>query len=285
MHISNLLVNMLGVLKMLPYMLVGLSAMMTFHWLLSWWEGCRSSDVAHAGNTALAIRHASAFIAIGIGMSGVFVGNDKAFFADLEVSMYYSFGLVVFMAIALWVNDVLILPQVDNTVAVKANNNGVAVVEFGSAMATGCIARGAVMGEYGGAATSIVFFLLGQAAMVLAVMLYNRINRDEYSLAAQACEGNLAAGLILGGKIWAYGLILSAAVAGNFVGWYHDISMFVFLAMMGLLYLILAEWAVHKLVVNWTNVKEIVAHNNVPAALMLAGAKVGMAYVIFSVVL
>lgn len=278
---QQILGTLTGLATMVPYMAMGFLAIWfadraNSHLMMT------TGDVA-GGNVAAGVRVSGLFIALGIGLSGVFAGNSRGFLAELAASAGYGVGLIAAMVIALKINDWMILPTVSNSLEIKKGNVAVAAVEFGGMIATGLIAKGAVMGESGGWQTSVVFFVLGQGAMVLLVFVYERLKRQYYSLVEETGRGNAAAGILLGGELWAYGLIMSAAVSGNFAGWEHDIIAFAITAVSGMVFLYVAEWMVDEWIVTQYTAKEIVDGRHVQPALVLAAGKIGMAYVISTV--
>ena len=279
-HLQN---NFAGLALMIPYLAVGLAAL----WLSGRGLALAGMSVADqsASNLASGIRYAGVFLAIGIGLSGVFAGSSRGFLIDFPISLGYGAGLVVFTLVALKINDWFVLRGVDNSAEVTRGNIAVATVEFGGMIATGLVARGAVMGESGGWESALVFFALGQVAMVLLVLVYERIQASEYSLVNEVERGNVAAGVLLGGKLWAYGLIMSAAVDGGFKGWATDLTEFAVAAAAGMVFLYAAEWLVDRFIVLSHSAKESVLQGHVQSAIVLAAGKIGMAYVISTVAL
>lgn len=281
----NIVGNFMSIGQMLIYLAVAFIAILVSGRVLTALDKPGSGITAAGSNVAAGIRYGGLFVAIGIGLSGVFAGSSRGFISDLTTSVIYGGGLVVVMIVALKINDWLVLPVIDNSDEIAKGNVAVAAVEFGSMIATGLIAKGAVMGESGGWQTSIVFFLLGQSAMVLLVYVYERIRESQYSLVQEVGRGSVAAGIVLGGKLWAYGLIMAAAVAGNFTGWSQDIGAFVITAVAGMIFLYIAEWLIDLLILTRHTVKEVIDGKHMQPALLLAGGKVGMAYVISTVAL
>ena len=280
----------LGILMMIPYLILGFVAIYVVYLLQSFKDRFVQDDEdafelvePDPSNTASGIRMAGLFFAIGIGLSGVFAGGSHGFLEDLKLSVIYGILLVIATQVALWVNDAAILPSVDNSDEVGKGNVAVALVEFGGMMATGLIGRGAVMGEHGGWTTFVVFFVLGQAALVALVFAYEKLKLKRFSLVREVDRGNVAAGILLGGKLWAYGLILAAAVAGNFTGWGHDLVAFATTALAGFVFLYVADWAVDRYIVTDFTAQEIVEGRHIRPALVLSGGKIAMAFVISTI--
>ena len=271
-----------GLLAMVPFALMGVVALLIVHNVLIFWENYDPKEAST--NFAWAIRRCGVLLAIGIGLSGVMVGGSINFLTDLWTTGLYSLALTIFVLISLYVNDHLILSGVDNTSEIKKGNVAVALVEFGGLMATGLVAKGAMIGE-GSWVAALVFFILGQAAMVFSVKIYNLVRGGALSLSEEAEHGNTAAGILLGSKLWAYGLIMSAAVSGDFTAWLPDIMGFAATAVMAMVLLYIAEWVVDWVIITWDTVHGIVEKKAIPSALVLAGGKIGVAYVISTIAL
>ena len=83
--------------------------------------------------------------------------------------------------------------------------------------AAGLIGAGSIHGEGGGPLTAIVFFVVGQIALIAFTWVYDLIT--PYSLHEELEQGNVAAGIGYSGALIAIGLIVMNAVSGDFVSW------------------------------------------------------------------
>ena len=91
------------------------------------------------------------------------------------------------------------------------------VVVCASYIATGLVIFGAVSGEIGGIVTTLVFWVLGQVALVLAGLVYEWIT--PYSIHDEIEKDNVAAGVAFAGALVGIGVIVFHASAGNFISW------------------------------------------------------------------
>ena len=80
---------------------------------------------------------------------------------------------------------------------------------------------GAISGQGGGALTATLFFLLGQFSLVVMTMVYNFIT--PYDLHEELEKDNVAAGVAFSGTLVSVGIILLAALSGNFRGWSENL--------------------------------------------------------------
>lgn len=273
-----------GLVQMIPYGIIAFLAFLLGDVGLTMREGAGPSGSIRDGNTALGLRRLGLFVAIGIGLSGVYQNGTPNFVQDLQDSAIYALLLVVMMHIALTLNDIVTLPGVPNSQEVRNGNTAVATVEIGSLLATGFIARSAIAGEGGGVLATVVFFALGQVVLVLAVRLYELV-RNRLSLVKEVEGGNVAAGLVLAAKFASYGLIISTAVGGSFVGWEAGLVSFAITAAIGLVFLLLVDWVIDIALVRSDTLGSLVTKRNVASGLVFLGGKIGMAWVISTLVL
>lgn len=250
-----------------------------------------ATDLILGGNAAISMRRSGFYAAIGIAMMGVLIGDTGAttYVGDLTALVGYGVLTLFFLLVALWVNDKLILPTVNNNSAVVEDNRAVGVVEFGALVGTGIIAASSLstgpdnMFNLTTIMSALVFFACGQAAMIFAVRLYEFLT--PFTILEEIKKGNMAAGVLLSGKIIAYAIILRAAVSGDFVGWGVDLTAFAVSAVSGLIFLYVAEILVDKLLLPGKRVRHFVEQENIAATMLIAAAKIGMAFVISTVVI
>lgn len=288
-YVGDVSETLTGLLLMIPYGIIGLLALVAAAWWLNAREGQaatgkNSGQQIKDGNTALGLRRLGMFIAIGIGLSGVYASGSAHLANDLVDSVLYALLLVVMVGIALNLNDMVVLPGVKNSVSVIGGNTAVAMAEVGSMIATGFIAKSAIAGEGGGVGATLVFFVLGQIALLLSVRCYAAFHH-RCKIVSQVEEGNLAAGIVLAAKFVAYGLVVSTALAGTFNGWIHGIVSFVLAAAAGVVFLLASDRLVDWVLLRWHTVQELIDTKNTGSALVFAGGQIGMAWVVSTLLL
>ncbi len=284
MNVNTLIETGHGLLMMVPYAAIALLAFWAADTLLRVREPSNPDGRIKNGNVALGLRRFGLFIGIGIGLSGVYMSGTPDFATDLKDSVVYATLLVLMVFCALLLNDWVVLPNVSNNDAVDKNNVAVATVEVGSMIATGLVAKAAIAGEGGGLLATLVFFVLGQLALLASVRCYTAFHR-KCQMAVEAEAGNLASGIVLGAKFMAYGLVISAAVSGPSTGWVDGISSFVITALGGIVFLLVSTKLVDWILVRSHTVQSLIQAKNPGAAFVLAGGQVGMAYVNSTLVL
>lgn len=284
MNANTLTETFMGLLLMVPYGIIGILAFLVADWLLGMRESYHSGELIKGGNVAVGLRRFGLFVAIGIGMSGVYASGGSDLMADLKDSLLYASLLVLMVHFALFLNDVVVLPGVPNSKEVGDGNTAVAAAEVGSMIATGLIAKSAIAGEGGGLLVTLVFFVLGQVALLLAVRCYAAFHHP-CRIVHHVESRNLAAGIVLGAKFMAYGLVVSTALVGSFAGWIDGITSFAITAAVGIVFLLAVDFIVDWLLVRWHTLRQLIDGGNVGSALVFAGGKVGMAYIISTLVL
>lgn len=285
MHTQLLTETLAGLALMIPYGLIGLLAFFASDWLMRLHEPSGWGRSSGKSLTALGVRRLGLFIALGIGLSGVYANGEPNFANDLKDSAFYAVLLVLMMWAALWLNDLIVLPGVPNSFTVgHSNNTAVATVEAASMIATGFLAKSAIAGDDGGVLATIVFFALGQIALSLSVRLYAAL-LGKPGIVIEVEDGNLAAGLVLGATIVAYGLVVSTALGGTFTGWADGIMSFGLTALVGIIFLLAASWLVDYVIIRWCTVRNIIERADTGSAFVYMGGLIGMAYVVSTLLL
>ena len=142
----------------------------------------------------------------------------------MSVGGYALLGIIL-LNLSRVINDRLILHRFSNVKEIIEDRNaGTGAVQFGSYMASGLIVAGAVHGEGGGIHTVLVFFLLGQAALIGFTKIYDWIT--PFDLHDEIERDNVAVGAAFGGTLLAVGIILMKGASGNFISWGENLSLF-----------------------------------------------------------
>lgn len=177
------------------------------------------------------------YVAVAVQRLGFSFGCAMAMFSAMEhvrtagflatAGEILVFGTIssVFVLLATLVNDKIITDEIDDNDEIRGRNNlSVAVVDASAAIATGFVTAASFSGNgespwYAPA----VFFVLGQTALIVSAKLFVRFAEIEN---AWIRNGNVAAGVSLGGMLIATGITLRNAITGPFVGWAEDLLSF-----------------------------------------------------------
>jgi uncharacterized membrane protein YjfL (UPF0719 family) len=177
----------------------------------------RSKRTNQPPNLALSVRHGGLYLAIAIAMTSALQGNTSGFVHDV-VEVLRDGGVSVFALIAAqWLNEWCIVPGLDNDQAVADGNTAVALTEFGSYIATGMIASASFGGGEGSWVSAIVFFAVGQLALIAGFWAQELLLPG--SFVDGVIQGREGAGVAVAGVLIALGAILRASIARTFLGW------------------------------------------------------------------
>jgi uncharacterized membrane protein YjfL (UPF0719 family) len=177
----------------------------------------RSKRGNHHANLALSLRHGGLYLAIAIAMTAALQGNSSRFVTDVLEVVRDGAVIVLALVLAQKVHDLCIVPGLDNDRAVADGNTAVALTEFGSYIATGMIASASFGGGEGSWMTAIVFFALGQLALIAGFWAQEWLLPG--SFLDGVVHGREGAGVAVAGVLIALGVILRASIAGPFLGW------------------------------------------------------------------
>lgn len=187
--------------------------------------------VAPAINLAMAIRIA----AVGIAMAGSLSGLAYSGVADdigpaALLLIVEGVLMMTLIAIATVVADIVVVPDIPNTEAIRNGNVGVSVVEGSVLIATSQIA-GASFGSVSttgieiGLISALVFFVLGQAILCLIAYAIHKLSTIDVIRTLK--NGDLTLAVVFAAKLFAAGYVMSSIIAGPSIGLVADLVMFV----------------------------------------------------------
>jgi uncharacterized membrane protein YjfL (UPF0719 family) len=197
-------------------------------------------------NLAVGLRKAGMCLGLFLALAGVLSGKSGSILVDLWSFFQATIMVVIFLFLTFELNEWIILRRVDNDEAVSKGNVAVGAVEFSTYVGTGIIMNGAFSGEGGGLLAAAVFFILGQAALVIAFYLDVAISRRNIPEEIEL-KGNIAEGIDMAGGLIAISIILRASVMGQFTGWIPGLQGFGIYLALGLLVLFVFKALVGKI--------------------------------------
>ncbi len=194
------------------------------------------TELLEKNNFAMALTVAGYYLGLAIVLGGVVSGPGSGVLTE-DVIDLVVFGLVAIVLLNLsgWINDTIIFSKFDNQKEiVEDRNTGMGAIEGGNHIAVGLITAGALSGE-GGLLSGAVFWILGQAGLIIAGLLYNRMT--SFDLHEQIEKDNAAVGVAFAGVLIGFGNIIRLAGEGDFVSWSQNLSEFGYYAIVGLVLL------------------------------------------------
>ena len=187
------------------------------------WEGYRfGEETVKRDNPALGIRYGLFLFAIILSFSGVLEPSKGDLWTELGAIGLYSLAVIVALMASLYVNDHLILHGFDNNQEVIHNKNtAVATVEGATYLATAFVVAGSLTGLRDDVVLAVLWFLIGQALLVIMGLVYRRVVPGIFEALANR---NQACAFSFSGLLVSSGMALGVAVSGQSHGWLNDAS-------------------------------------------------------------
>src|SRR5215467_4218873 len=220
-------------------------------------------------NPAVGVRFGLFLMASVIPFVGLLEPSGGGLKQDLDVVAFYGLMSVVLLIVAREVNDKLILYKFSNDAEVIGKKNtSVAIVEGASYLATVFIVSGAFSNLEAGIGAALVWFIVGQAVLVVLDNIY--------SLAAPGIQDalagqNMACAFSLGGFLVAGGMALGSAISGESYGWFQDAVDVAYFLALWFLIIIVVHFVMNRLFLPGTSLrKELLNDRNIAAGLIEA---------------
>jgi uncharacterized membrane protein YjfL (UPF0719 family) len=163
---------------------------------------------------------------------------------------------------------------------VEDRNCGTGVIVAANHIAMGLVVYGAVAGE-GTFLSAVVFWILGQLALIVATWFYSRIL--PFDIHKQIEKDNVAAGVSFAGVLVATGNIVRFAIQGNFVSWERDLLFFAVVMGTGAILLPMSRLIVERIMLSGRRLVDEIAKQQVPnigAAIIEASIYVALSFLI-----
>lgn len=232
-------------------------------------------------NLAQATSLAGYYIGFTAVFCGAYLGPSAGLLWDLLAVAGYTLLGMALLNLSRILNDRLVFRGFSMVTAIRDHHNvSAGVIQGANYVASGLVVAGAVHGEDGGVLTALVFYLVGQLALLLFSRLYERLT--PYSIHREIGDGNLAAGLGFGGSMVAIGLVILASLNGDFVSWSYNLGWLGINLLGVFLYLFLVRCFFDRVVISHDDLnKEIAEDRNAGAGLLECTLAVSFATVLF----
>lgn len=239
-------------------------------------------ELVEKDNTALAVAFSGYGLGLILAIGGVMMGPSHGLVIDLiDIGIYGGLSIVL-MNLARVINDRLVLhafSTVDEIV--RDQNTGTGAVLGASYVATGLVINGAVSGVLGGIVETVVFWILGQLALVLAGLVYERI--IGFDLHGEIEKDNVAAGIAFAGALMGVGIIVRHAAAGDFISWSMSLQEFALEVILSLVLLPIVRFLADVVLLPGQKLTDEIANQekpNVGAGFIEAFSYVGASFLI-----
>jgi uncharacterized membrane protein YjfL (UPF0719 family) len=250
-------------------------------WLKDFLTSYKSNvELAERDNQAIGLAMSGYYLATAAIFVGALLGPSRGLVQDLLTVGGYSLLGLAMLNLCRWFNDKAILRKFSDTEQLVSEKNiGVGAVHFGIYLATGLIAAGAISGEGGGVVSSVVFFVLGQASLLLFSLIYEKLS--PYDIHQELLNQNTASGVAFGGHLIALSIIIMNAASGDFVDWQKDLTLFGLANIGAFIFLPIVRLAVDRMIIPGQSLgREIKEDRNIGAALLEATSAICFAIVL-----
>ena len=239
-------------------------------------------ELVEKDNVALGVAMAGYYFGLILAIGGTLSGPSQGLENDLIDIGIYGLLAIILLNLSRLVNDGLILHGFKiRDELIRDQNAGTGVVIAASYIATGLVIFGAVSGEIGGIVTTVAFWALGQAALVLAGLVYEWIT--PYSIHDEIEKDNVAAGVAFAGALVGIGVIVFHASAGNFISWAVNLQDFAIEVVAGLILLPIVRFIADVILLPGQKLTNEIAnqeHPNLGAGFIEATSYVGASFLI-----
>lgn len=177
-------------------------------------------------NPAIGVQSAGYLLAIMLITASVLSGEGQgSIIGDVIPVIGYGIGSIIVLALVSTMSLRFLLAG-DGLQAVRDGNVAAGTVVAGSYVGTGIIIAACVSGEGRGGSflTSLVFFGIGQMALLLITFLFRLLTA--YDDKKEIFEGNIPAAMSYAGIMIAVGVIVGHAIEGDFVSYNQSLIAF-----------------------------------------------------------
>ena len=204
-----------------------------------------------------------------------------------NVLLYGGIGIGLLTVVALGTCRAFLGTGVQQQLA--ARNVAAALVVAGVYIATSLTYSCTLSGEGGGFWIMLLFFLLGQLALLGITYAFRWLT--SYDDVQEIAAGNIAAALALMGLLIAVGLIVRRAVSGDYTSFFHSLGSFLLALLLALVFYpvrqVLVQWILLGGPMHWRHSlvdSEITQDKNVAVGLLEATAYVTSALFLTNIV-
>jgi len=228
-------------------------------------------------NFAFSLAHTGYFIGLLLAIGGAIIGSSRGLLLDLFDIATYGLEAIILLNISILLNDKLILPKFSiHDEIIRDQNAGTGAIEAAVAISTGLIILGAVAGEGGDWLTALVFWLVGQALLIVSTLIYNLIT--PYDVHEHIEKDNVAAGIAFAGAMVAIANLIRFALMPDFESWASSLTDVMIDFGIGIIFLPLARLIADKILLPGQKLTDEIINQEKPntgAALIEAFAYVG----------
>lgn len=197
-------------------------------------------------NLAFSIAVCGYFIGLTLAVGGTLSVPHVSLVVDLIDIFLYGSVAIVLLNLSARINDWIILTRVNaEEEIIRDHNCGVGMIEAANHIAVGLIVYG-TLASGGDIVAVLVFWLLGQATLIVASLVYHRMAPFDVQQAIE--QDNVAVGTAFAGMLLGIGNIVRFACQTPFVSWTQSLSFYASVVVFGLIVLPVARLVTDRLI-------------------------------------
>lgn len=233
-------------------------------------------------NPAVLVRFAGMIGALLVATFGSYWPTGAGIMADAGSGTVALVGALIALILSRYINDFVILHEVNNNKEVVENRNiAVAVVEFATYLGTALIFIGGMRDPSHGIIYNLSWFVLGQVFLIGLSRLYSWFVPKVFE---EIGKGNTACALSLGGFLLSGAMVIGTLISGEANGWFGDTVKLLVCLIVWLAVMFVSKLAIDRVVIPGNRmVKEMVEDKNWGVGLVDCTASIGITTVILMV--
>jgi len=239
-------------------------------------------ELVERDNPALALAVAGYYLGLALSIGGALAGPGLGIVDDLIDLFIYGVLSIILLNFSWFICEKIILRKFKvSDELLHDQNQGTGVVFFGVCVASGLIIFGSVTGQGGSVWTAAVFWLIGQAMLIIASFVYSVM--IPYDIHKEIEKDNVAAGVGFAGCLISIGIVVGLAAERDFHSWEDDLAAFAAISLSGLVMLPLVRLLTDKVLLPTVTLTDEIVNQekpNIGAAYIEAISYIAAAFVI-----
>ncbi|MDY6970530.1 MAG: DUF350 domain-containing protein [Spirochaetota bacterium] len=221
------------------------------------------NELVKEDNFALALAIVGYYFGLILAIGGILEGDSAGWIDDILDIIFYGIASIILLNISIIINNKIILYKFDNIKEIIEDRNaGTGIVEAANHIAVGLIIFGAVSGEGGDLITFVIFWITGQAALLLSGFVYNWCN--SFDIHEHIEKDNVAVGVAFAGVIIAMGNIIRVGISGDFISWHESFIRFGIFVVFGLIMLPIIRYITDKILLSGESLTDELINQETP---------------------
>ena len=239
------------------------------------------SELVKKDNLAFSLSHVGYYIGLLLAIGSAIVGPSNGLINDVIDILVYGLLAVILLNISVWITDNVLLRKfsVEKEI-IEDQNAGTGIIEGAVSVASGLIIFGSVTGESDsilyGIFSAVVFWAIGQLALVLVSRIYNAIT--PYDIHEHIEKDNVAVGIGYAGALIAMANLIRFGLMGELDGWGSSLSYAGVEVVAGLILLPIMRMLTDKILLPGEKLTDEIInqeHPNIGAAIIEAFSYIG----------